>query len=208
MTLDPATNPSPQARPPSLARRVLTLPLVVLATLLVLVDDLFRSIVKPAAAWLAGLKPFRRLEALIASLPPYPTLALFLIPMAVIWPIKLYALYLIGLGHVGQGTAAFVVAKVVGVGLAERLFAISRDKLLSIGWFAKAYYAVIRIRDRVHLYLKGTVWWPALVAFLARARNGWRRLRATTGALLRRLAPRSLVAAVRRLIESRRPSAS
>ncbi|HZY21539.1 MAG: hypothetical protein ACJ8DU_11380 [Microvirga sp.] len=208
MTLDPATNPSPPARPPSLARRVLTLPLVVLATILVLVDDLFRSIVKPAAAWLAGLKPFRRLEALIAGLPPYPTLALFLIPMAVIWPIKLYALYLIGLGHVGQGMAAFVVAKVVGVGLAERLFAISRDKLLSIGWFAKAYYAVIRIRDRVHLYLKRTGWWPALVAFLARARAGWRTLRAATGALLRRLAPRSLVAAVRRLIESRRPSAS
>src|SRR3954464_8903381 len=137
MPLDPATNPSPQARSPSLARRVLTLPLVVLATILVLVDDLFRSIVKPAAAWLAGLKPFRRLEALIAGLPPYPTLALFLIPMAIIWPIKLYALYLIGLGHVGQGMAAFVVAKVVGVGLAERLFAISRDKLLSIGWFAK-----------------------------------------------------------------------
>src|SRR5215213_9220892 len=206
MTLDPATNPSPPARPPSLARRVLTLPLVVLATILVLVDDLFRSIVKPAAAWLAGLKPFRRLEALIAGLPPYPTLALFLIPMAVIWPIKLYALYLIGLGHVGEGAAAFVVAKIVGVGLAERLFAISRDKLLSIGWFAKAFYAVIRIR--VHLYLKRTVWWPALVAFLARARGGWRTLRATTGALLRRLAPRSLVAAVRRLLESRRPSAS
>jgi hypothetical protein len=208
MNPDPATNPSPPARSPSLARRILTLPLVALATLLVLVDDLFRSIVKPAAAWLAGLKPFRRLEALIARLPPYPTLALFLIPMAVIWPIKLYALYLIGLGHVGEGAAAFVVAKIVGVGLAERLFAISRDKLLSIGWFAKAFYAVIRIRDRVHLYLKHTVWWPALVAFLARARDGWRTLRATTGALLRRLAPRSLVAAVRRLIESRRPSAS
>jgi hypothetical protein len=108
----------------------------------------------------------------------------------------------------GRARRPFVVAKIVGVGLAERLFAISRDKLLSIGWFAKAYYTVIGIRDRVHLYLKSTGWWPALVAFLARARDGWRRLRATTGALLRRLAPRSLVAAVRRLIESRRPSAS
>src|SRR4029078_2094557 len=108
-----------------------------------------------ARACLPAKKPSRRLEALIGGLPPYPTLALFLIPMAVIWPIKLYALYLIGLGHVVEGAAAFAVAKVVGIGLAERLFAISRDKLLSIGWFAKAYYAVIRIPDTGDLSLNG-----------------------------------------------------
>ena len=203
----PGHKPEPAGPPPSLARRILTLPLVALATLLVLLDDLFRSIVKPAAAWLAGLKPFRRLEALIASLPPYPTLALFLIPMAVIWPIKLYALYLIGLGHVGQGTAAFVVAKIVGVGLAERLFAISRDKLLSIGWFAKAYYAVIRIRDRVHLYLKTP-------AGGRRSSPSWRGP-ATAGAGSGRRPARSYAGSPRvpssprsALIESRRPSAS
>jgi hypothetical protein len=115
--------------------------------------------------------------------------------MAIIWPIKLYALYLIGLGHVTYGALAFVVAKVVGIGLAERLFALSRDKLLSIGWFAKGYFFVIAVRDRVHLYLKGTRWWPALIAFLARVREGWRALKGRIGtavgrvsATLRRLA--------------------
>jgi len=185
MTLDPTTNSSPPARPPSLARRVLTLPLVVLATILVLVDDLFRSIVKPAAAWLAGLKPFRRLEALIGGLPPYPTLALFLIPMAVIWPIKLYALYLIGLGHVGEGMAAFVVAKVVGVGLAERLFAISRDKLLSIGWFAAGYRKVLAVRDFVHAWLERRLFWQRAKRVL---RHLHRRLRAAREGLARAIA--------------------
>ena len=178
------------------------LPLAAVATVVVLFDDLFRSAVKPALAWLASLKPVRRVEAAVARLPPYPTLALFLIPMAIIWPIKLYALYLIGLGHVFYGALAFMAAKVVGIGLAERLFALSRDKLLSIGWFAKGYWFVIAVRDRVHLYLQGTRWWPALVGFLRRVREGWRVMRAGVGARLRRVS-----AAVRRLAGASPPSA-
>jgi hypothetical protein len=172
-----------------LGRRILLAPVAAVATVVVLFDDLVRSALRPALAWFVSLKPMRRIEAAVARLPPYPTLALFLIPMAVIWPIKLYALYLIGLGHVGLGALAFIVAKVVGVGLAERLFAISRDKLLSIGWFARGYYAVIGVRDRVHLYLKATRWWPALVAVLRRARQGWREVKASLRAVLRRLWP-------------------
>jgi hypothetical protein len=194
VTTEP-TPPGLPRRPARLLGRILTLPLAALATIVVLFDDLVRSVVKPAVAWLARLKPVRRVEAAVARLPPYPTLALFLIPMAVIWPIKLYALYLIGLGHVTYGALAFVAAKVVGIGLAERLFALSRDKLLSIGWFAKGYFFVIAVRDRVHLYLKGTRWWPALVAFLGRIREGWRALKGRIGtamgrvsATLRRLA--------------------
>ena len=201
MTVEPA-HPGPLRRPARLVRRVLTLPLAALATLVVLFDDLFRSAVKPAVAWLARLEPVRRVEAAVSRLPPYPTLALFLVPMAVIWPIKLYALYLIGLGHVAYGTLAFVAAKVIGVGLAERLFALSRDKLLSIGWFARGYFFLIAVRDRVHLYLKGTRWWPALVRLLARARDGWRTLKARTGPILSRVS-----ATLRRLAGATPPPA-
>ena len=201
MKTDPAP-PDPPRRPASLVRRILTLPLAALATIVVLFDDLVRSAVKPAVAWLASLEPIRRIEAAVARLPPYPTLALFLIPMAVIWPIKLYALYLIGLGHVTYGALAFVAAKVVGIGLAERLFALSRDKLLSIGWFAKGYFFVIAVRDRVHLYLKGTRWWPVLVAFLTRVREGWRALKARIGTVMGRVS-----ATLRRLAGASPPSA-
>ena len=68
-------------------RRVLTLPLVALAALYFLLDDFFRSFVKPAVARLARLPIFARLEAWIASLGPYPTMALFLVPMAILWPL-------------------------------------------------------------------------------------------------------------------------
>ena len=185
--------PVPTSRKRSVLKRVLLAPVAVLAAIIVVVDDLFRSFVGPAVRWLASLRPIQRIESAVAALPPYPTLALFLIPMAIIWPIKLYALYLIGLGHWAMGMAAFVVAKVVGIGLAERLFALSRDKLLSIGWFARAYHAVTAVRDRVHDYLKTTRFWPAFVRFVRRLREGLRRAKAGAAAVLRRLAPRTLV---------------
>jgi len=200
--------PRSTSRLRTILRRILLAPLAVLATVVVVVDDLFRSFVVPAVHWLASLRPVQRLESAIALLPPYPTLALFLIPMAIIWPIKLYALYLIGAGHWGMGMAAFVVAKVVGIGLAERLFALSRDKLLSIGWFARAYHAVMAVRDRVHAYLKTTRFWPIFVRVLRRLREGLGRVKARVGATLHRLAPRWLLRGLRsrsRPIAARNP---
>jgi hypothetical protein len=184
--------PVPTSRKRTVLKRTLLAPVAVLAAIIVVVDDLFRSFVSPAVRWLASLRPVQRLESAVAALPPYPTLALFLIPMAIIWPIKLYGLYLIGLGHWLMGMAAFVVAKVVGIGLAERLFALSRDKLLSIPWFARAYYAVMAVRDRVHDYLKTTRFWPAFVRLVRRLREGLRRVRAGVAVALRRLAPAKL----------------
>ena len=101
-------------RPRSALKRLLLLPLGVIATVLVVFDDLFRSFIRPAIQWVASLRLVRRLEAAVAALPPYAVLALFLIPMAVIWPIKLYALYLIGVGQWALGMGAFAVAKVLG----------------------------------------------------------------------------------------------
>jgi hypothetical protein len=145
-------------------------PLFAVAIVWVLLDDLFRSFVIPAVNWLVRLRPLQRLEAWIGTLPPYATLALFVLPLAVIEPFKIYGLYLIGTGHLGLGILAFIAAKVIGIGLAERLFAISRTKLLSIGWFAWAHARTIAVKDMVHASLKRTRWWPALVRALARVR--------------------------------------
>lgn len=159
-------------------RAILMAPLFAVAVVWVLVDDLFRAVVVPAVNRLARLGLLRRIEALVARLPPYPTLALFLIPLAVIEPCKIYGLYLIGTGHPFLGILSFAAAKVIGVGLAERLFAVSRDKLLSIGWFRRAYDRLVAVKDRVHAYLRTTRWWPAFVSAIGRVRAGLGALRA------------------------------
>jgi hypothetical protein len=185
------------ARKATPLRRALRAPIVVVAVAIVLIDDAFRAVVLPAVRALATLQPVRRVEAAVATLPPYATLALFLIPLGIIEPLKIYGLFLFGQGRWIAGTLTFVVAKVVGLALAERLFAISRDKLLSIGWFAWCYRKLVAIKDAIHAWLLATSFWPAAVRLVRRIREALARLklrlrgfagRARSGTLSARLA--------------------
>jgi hypothetical protein len=172
--------PSAPVAPPArraFVRRALRVPLVAVAVAVVLVDDAFRAVVLPGVRALAALEPVRRVEALVARLHPYATLALFLIPLAIIEPLKLYGLFLFGQGRWIAGSVTFVVAKVVGLGLAERLFAVSRDKLLSIGWFAWCYRKLVAIKEAIHGWLVTTSFWPAAVRLVRRAREALARAR-------------------------------
>ena len=70
---------------------------------------------------------------------PYPTLALFVVPVLVLEPAKPVAAYLTATGHVVSGLTVLGVAELLKLVLIERLFRISRDKLMSIPAFAWGY---------------------------------------------------------------------
>ncbi|WP_445504506.1 hypothetical protein [Microvirga sp. G4-2] len=180
-------------------RRVLNAPLLLIAVVVVLVDDVFRAFVVPAMHALARLGLIRRIEAGIAKLPPTGILMLFLIPLAIIEPFKVYALYLFGQGRFLSGVLMFVLAKVVGLGLAERLFAIGRDKLLSIRWFAWCHARVLLIRDQVHAWLARTRFWPQAIRIVGFVRRKATALRHGVARLLHLRSKGRLAAARRRV---------
>jgi hypothetical protein len=180
-------------------RHLLRLPLLALALAAVLVDDAFRALVVPAVRALARLGLIRRIEGRIAALPPTAILLLFLIPLAIIEPFKIYALYLIGQGRFVAAAMTFVVAKVVGLGLAERLFSIGRDKLLSIRWFAWCHGRILAIRDGVHAWLERRQAWRQALRLLGAVRERLAALRLRLGHILRRGTGGWLAEARRRL---------
>lgn len=179
-------NPAPPSVPTRLLRRAASWPLVLLATFVVLLDDAFRSWVKPAVARLAQLALMRRLESWISSLPPYGIVTLFVLPLLVIEPMKFVGLYFIGGGHWISGILTFVAAKVLGVGLAERLFAIGRDKLLSIGWFRWLFERAVGVKDSVHEWLRTKPFWKRAQAWMGRVKAALVRLKARIAAWRRR----------------------
>ncbi|HLM38013.1 MAG TPA: hypothetical protein VK434_00290 [Microvirga sp.] len=178
--------------------RLARTPLLATAAVAVVLDDAFRAVVIPAVRALAELAPIRRVEARIAGLPPRAILLLFLVPLAVIEPFKIYALYLVGQGRFAAAAAAFVAAKVVGLGLAERLFSIGRDKLLSIPWFAWCHARILAIRSRVHGWLERRRIWRQAVDAVRRMRRRLAAVRLALGRFARR-AGRDRPAAARRL---------
>jgi hypothetical protein len=103
-----------------------------------LLDAMFATVAIPLSRWIAGHWAFARIHHWILSLRPYPTLLLFTVPVIVLEPVKPVALYLIGTGHAKLGLSALVIAEILKLVLIERLFCVSRDKLLSIPAFAWA----------------------------------------------------------------------
>lgn len=99
-------------------------------------------------------------EARIRELPPYWALAVFLLPSLLLLPVKLLALWLIGMRQVMLGAAVIVVAKIAGTAIVARLFTLTRPALLQLAWFAQ-------------LYLRWSGWKEALLAHV-RASWPWR----------------------------------
>jgi hypothetical protein len=85
----------------------------------------------------------------IEDLPPYPSLLVLAVPLAVVEPLKLAAVFIIGDGHVITGTLSVIFAYAVSLFLTERLFGIVKPKLLKLNWFAACWRPFIRLRGRM-----------------------------------------------------------
>lgn len=119
--------------------RILKPFVVVAAAIYFLADAIFATIATPLARWIGQQRIFARLGAWIRSLRPYPSLALFAVPLIILEPVKPVAAYLAATGQVRLGLMVLIVGEILKLVLVERLFSINRDKLLSIAAFAWAY---------------------------------------------------------------------
>jgi hypothetical protein len=113
--------------------------IVVLAAVYFVVDALFVTIAHPLSRWLSRQRLLSRLRAWIRSLRPYPSLALFLVPVIILEPVKPVAAWLAATGHFMTSLAVLGVGEILKLVLVERLFTLNRDKLMTIPAFAWAY---------------------------------------------------------------------
>ncbi|WP_298356967.1 hypothetical protein [Rhodoblastus sp.] len=90
---------------------------------------------------------------LILGLPPYGALALFVIPVVVVEPLKVFAVRAMAHGQILQGLLGLAALKFVGLGVIAFIFDLTRDKVLEIGWFARFYRWVLLWRDRAHAFI-------------------------------------------------------
>ena len=93
-------------------------------------------------------------------MPPYPSLALFSVPVIVLEPIKPVAAYLAATGQVLSGVVTFIIGELLKLVLVERLFHLTRDKLMRIPAFAWAYGKFVEVRA----WLQATEAWRVVRA--------------------------------------------
>ena len=154
---------------------------VAVAAIYFLADAIFATIAYPLARWIGEQRIFAGLRTWIRSLRPYPSLALFAVPLIILEPVKPVAAYLAATGHVGPGLMVLVIGEILKLVLVERLFSINRDKLLSIPAFAWAYGKYQLAKD----WLESTEAWQMVRRWSRIARLSIRstltQLRASSG---------------------------
>lgn len=143
--------------------RFLKPPLVGLLNLLLALVMLFEEWgwkpLAAALAWLARFRLIARLEELITRLPPYPSLLVFVAPSAILFPVKIGALWLLAGGHVLKAGALLAVAKVASTALVARIFTLTKPALLRIGWFARAYAWFVPWKDALFAQVRASFAW-------------------------------------------------
>jgi hypothetical protein len=139
-------------------KRILKVFTYIAAGLYLLVDAIFMTLARPIANWIDKHVPLRRLRDWIRSLPPYPSLALFSVPVIVLEPLKPIAAYLAATGQFLTGALTFIFGELLKLVLVERLFSLTREKLMKIPAFAKLY----NWYSQAIAWLKMTEAWRAL----------------------------------------------
>ena len=94
----------------------------------------------PVVRWVVAHVAWRtlrqRITAFIESLPPYPTLLVFLVPAVLLFPMKLLGLWMLAEGSWLGAMATLALTKVVSVGVTAFIFDVTRPKLMELAWFA------------------------------------------------------------------------
>jgi hypothetical protein len=159
-----ASSSAPGGKP---VTRILKPVTYVLAVLYFLVDALFMAVAKPLSNWIARHLGLRRLGIWIRSLSPYASLALFSVPVMILEPVKPLAAYLAATGQWLAGIVALIVGELLKLVLVERLFSLTRDKLMRIPSFAWAYGKFQGAR----LWLESTAAWRTIRELSRTARD-------------------------------------
>jgi hypothetical protein len=150
--------------------RVWNTPIFIVATVYFAVDRLFSHVTRPIAAWIGKRNLLRRVRVWITSLRPYPSLALFAVPVIFLEPAKPLSGYLIGTGHFFAGAIVFITAEVLKLTVVERLFHLNKKKLLSIPAFAWGYGYWRKMTDTV----ESLEIWKLSRKLVAKAANSFR----------------------------------
>ena len=115
--------------------------LTAIAIIYLIVDALFLTAVRPLSRWASRWPVVARLRNWVTTQNRYVALALVLLPLALLEPLKPLSIYVMAQGRLTTGAVMLVAGEIIKIVLVERLFQIAKPKLLTFPWFARGHQA-------------------------------------------------------------------
>lgn len=128
-------------------KRFLTPPLIVIASLVMWIEESLWFGLKRLTNWVALIPLVRHFELAILRLPAWLTVVVFLLPTTLLFPIKVLAVYWAARGFWLASLGLLIGAKVLGTALVARLYVVCHPKLMTIGWFRRLHDWLIATRN-------------------------------------------------------------
>lgn len=114
--------------------RCLTRPLLILLAIVFLIEAWLWSHLEPIVEWIVARIPLRALKARLAGtirkMPPAATLVVFVVPIVLLFPLKIVGLWLLANGYWIAAGLVLILAKLVGLAVTAFVFKVTRPKLL------------------------------------------------------------------------------
>lgn len=117
---------------------------------------------------------FAWIESAVRRAPPWLALLLFCVPALLLLPVKLMALWLIGMGHALTGLALIVLAKLAGTAIVARLFSLTQPTLMQLAWFVRWYGRWIHWKGELLAQVRASGPWRMARVLRRQTRRWWR----------------------------------
>jgi hypothetical protein len=123
----------------------------ILITVYIVLEELvWENIAEPIYRFIHGLAILQKPEEFIRALDRHVLLAVFLVLFVQVELLGLFALQLIGTGKVIAGTMLYA-GKIPVAAFTFWLFRISKEKLMTFGWFKQTYGLILLIIEKIKL---------------------------------------------------------
>ena len=131
----------------------LTFVLLWIAAAVLLFEEWFWVRSTDAIARFAEFAHLTTIGAWVRRRPPAQALALFVVPVLVIYPFKVLALMALARGDMLLGSAAFVAAKLAATAVFARLYELTEPAIVQFGWVRIGRDKFLRARAFIHAWL-------------------------------------------------------
>ena len=140
------------ATPPAAKKGVMTI-LLWIAAVGLLFEEWFWARSTRAMAWIGEALHLRIVSVWIRHRPPPQALALFVVPLLVLYPFKVLALIALAHGDIALGGTALVAAKLVATAVFARLYELTEPAIIQFAWVRFARRKFLVARAFIHAWL-------------------------------------------------------
>lgn len=130
-----------------------------------------------ALARFGRLPLLHRLEAAVGRAPPRLAVLLFLVPTALLLPLKLLALTLVARGKPLLAVGLLLAAKLLGTAVVARLYALTRPALMQLTWFAALHARWMAWKEPLLAQVRASRPWRMARKMRQQWRQAWKRWR-------------------------------